>query len=156
MPRHGAKRGYKEDEEEDGSGEEQAVKTSKKIKAASSERGDRAKKQRDAENNPYWELSSKRRVTVSKYNKMLLVNIREHYEINGELKPGKKGISLSVDQYKAFLKAIPEINAEIRKEGHVIDDDDSIDDGGELPVPKSQKGSSKKSNIEATSDEESD
>lgn len=36
------------------------------------------------------QLSSKRRVNVSKFNKALLINIREYYEAGGELKPGKK------------------------------------------------------------------
>lgn len=36
------------------------------------------------------QLSSKRRVNVTKFNKALLINIREYYEAGGELKPGKK------------------------------------------------------------------
>lgn len=36
------------------------------------------------------QLSSKRRVNVTTFNKALLVNIREYYEAGGELKPGKK------------------------------------------------------------------
>ena len=36
------------------------------------------------------QLSNKRRVNVTKFNKALLINIREYYEAAGELKPGKK------------------------------------------------------------------
>ncbi len=36
------------------------------------------------------QLSSKRRVNVTKFNNALLINIREYYEADGELKPGKK------------------------------------------------------------------
>ncbi|KAF1848652.1 PC4-domain-containing protein [Cucurbitaria berberidis CBS 394.84] len=52
--------------------------------------------------------SGKRRVTVSEYNKKTLVNIREYWvSDSGELKPGKKGISLTVDQYNTLLAAAP-------------------------------------------------
>lgn len=108
-----------------------------------------------ADPSSWLQLSAKRRVTASKFNKMLLINIREYYEADGELKPGKKGISLSVDQYKAFLKAVPGINAVLRKEGHEVDDLDPGDAGEELEVAKAKKASTK-SNIEATSDEESE
>lgn len=117
---------------------------------------------------------------------MDFINIREYYEAGGEMKPGKKvrkcpsawltrrrilcfnlltfnlpypqGIGLTVDQYTAFLKAIPAINAELRSRGHDITDDS---DGGGAPVvakpegnaKKSTKKQEKKANIEATSDE---
>lgn len=49
----------------------------------------------DADGNPFFELSSKRRVTVSKFKNFLLVRIGDIYEHNGQIKPGK-GISLKV------------------------------------------------------------
>lgn len=72
--------------------------------------------------------------------------------------PYSQGIGLTVDQYTAFLKAIPAINAELRSRGHDITDDS---DGGGAPVvakpegnaKKSTKKQEKKANIEATSDE---
>lgn len=62
---------------------------------------------------------------------------------------------MSVDQYKAFLKAIPGINAVLRKEGHEVDGLEEGDSGEELKVAKAKKPS-KRANIEATSDEDSE
>ncbi|OIW28882.1 PC4-domain-containing protein [Coniochaeta ligniaria NRRL 30616] len=150
MPKVSKKRAHTP--EDDNSAEERSLKPSKKAK------GDKSGKTTDAEG-PFWELSSKRRVNVTKFNKALLVNIREYYEAGGELKPGKKGISLSVEQYKEFLKAIPAINEQLRKEGHDVDDVGESESAEEQEKPKAKKTtkeSSRKANIEATSDEESD
>ncbi|KAB5539565.1 transcriptional Coactivator p15-domain-containing protein [Coniochaeta sp. 2T2.1] len=151
MPKYSKKRAHTPEDDE--SAEEQTLKPSKKAK------GDKSGKTTDAEG-PFWELSNKRRVNVTKFNKALLINIREYYDAGGELKPGKKGISLSVDQYKEFLKAIPAINEQLRKEGHILDgDSQSALEESEIPekTKKSSKkeSSSRKANIEATSDEES-
>lgn len=100
-----------------------------------------------------------RRVGVSKFRNNTLINIREYYEQDGDIKPGKKGISLSIEQYKALLKAIPAINSELRSQGQEIDDGAAGEDGEEaaekLPKKKS-KSPVKKANIEATSDEDSE
>ncbi|KAL0942620.1 RNA polymerase II transcriptional coactivator [Colletotrichum truncatum] len=114
----------------------------------------------DKDGNQYWDLSNKRRVGVSQFNKTTLVNIREFYEKDGEMLPGKKGISLSVAQYEALVKSIPAINAKLRELGHEVG---NAEEGDGLPtvvdsskaVTKENKSRPKKSNIEATSDEES-
>ncbi|KAK5661403.1 hypothetical protein OQA88_11302 [Cercophora sp. LCS_1] len=116
---------------------------------------------KDGDGNAYWEIGNKRRVGVSQFNRTTLVNIREYYEAGGELKPGKKGISLSIDQYKALLKAIPALNEELRAQGHEIGDSEpsangSADGGALLASPKKDKlrKKTKKLNIEVTSDED--
>jgi hypothetical protein len=55
----------------------------------------------------YFELSAKKRFTVRKWKGNVLLDIREFYEDkkSEEMRPGKKGISLTNDQYKA-LKAL--------------------------------------------------
>jgi len=72
----------------------------------------------------------------------------------------EQGISLSVEQYKALLRFIPEINAQLRKEGESIEEATQQDaEDGEIEKPavieKSKKPAAKKANIEATSDEDS-
>lgn len=108
---------------------------------------------------------------------MCFINVREFYEKDGKNLPGKKvgnstiypflcingpsralmdvqGISLSVEQYAAFLKAVPGINAALRELGHPVDD---LDESAEhVKVSKESKAKAKaaKTNFEATSDED--
>ncbi|KAK0353371.1 hypothetical protein LTR59_010167 [Friedmanniomyces endolithicus] len=63
----------------------------------------------DDEGNDYWELSDTRRVGVSTYKGMTLISIREYYEKDGKSLPGRKGISLSVDQFTALLNVLPRL-----------------------------------------------
>lgn len=124
-------------------------------------------------------LSNNRRINVSEFKGKVLVNIREYYtDSAGESRPGKKvrgatvpdcgwclltrhaqGISLAMDQYNAFLKAIPEINAQLNEDGHKTADIPSASSAADPPSSspsenKKQKAKPKKSNIEATSDED--
>ncbi|PHH83143.1 hypothetical protein CDD82_3436 [Ophiocordyceps australis] len=110
----------------------------------------------DDEGNPFWELSAKRRIGISHFRNACLVNVREFYEKDGKMLPGKKGISLSVDQYAALLKAAPAINVALRDLGQKIDTFEHIIDAPANPSPKSEKPRTKpsKANIEATSDED--
>ncbi|KAH6649732.1 transcriptional Coactivator p15-domain-containing protein [Chaetomium tenue] len=111
----------------------------------------------DAEGNPYWEIGNNRRIGPSTYKGARLVNIREFYTTPaGELKPAKKGISLSLDQYNALLKVIPELNEKLRAEGHEVGDMPSA--GAKEALVKADKPTkstkSRKANIDATSEEE--
>ncbi|KAH3969271.1 hypothetical protein HBI80_032990 [Parastagonospora nodorum] len=50
----------------------------------------------------------KRRITIREFKNTLLLDVREYWTNDaGELKPGKKGISLNLDQYNTLVAALP-------------------------------------------------
>ena len=56
-------------------------------------------------------LDQRKRVTVHKFKGQLKVDIREYYDDKGEMKPGKKGLSLNLDNWnklKEFMDKIDE------------------------------------------------
>lgn len=63
-----------------------------------------------------------------------------------------QGISLSVDQYAALLKAVPAINAALRDLGHTVEDD--VQGAADQVRVAKDKAKPPKANIEATSDED--
>ena len=64
-----------------------------------------------------FEISGKRRVTVRKFRSNILIDIREYYEdkASGEDRPGKKGISLTKEQYEKLKELLPEIDEAVKK-----------------------------------------
>jgi hypothetical protein len=54
-------------------------------------------------------------ISVSDFKGTAYVNIREYYEKDGKTLPGKKGISLSVDQWNSVKKHMAKIDAELKK-----------------------------------------
>jgi hypothetical protein len=58
--------------------------------ATSSSQLPRLQPQTDSDGNTFWELSKMRRVTLSEFKGKQMVSVREYYEQNGEIKPGKK------------------------------------------------------------------
>ncbi|KAK3402829.1 transcriptional Coactivator p15-domain-containing protein [Sordaria brevicollis] len=120
----------------------------------------------DQDGNTFWELGNNRRISSSAFRNATLINIREYYNADGKMMPGKKGISLSLAQYQNLLKVIPQLNADLRKQGHAIEDPEfaevaeKTDDPVETPQVKAleskkeNKKKPRKSNIDVTSDEE--
>lgn len=128
------------------------TKTTKKVKTGGAD----LDSGKDDQGNSWWGLSHTRRVGLSEFKKKPYVNIREYYEAAGVMKPGKKGISLTVEQYNALLKAIPAINAELSAQGHDVAEIPSgpaLSSGVQKSTTKEKKKPTK-ANIEATSDEE--
>ncbi|GMI67175.1 hypothetical protein like AT5G09250 [Hibiscus trionum] len=56
------------------------------------------------------EISKNRRVTVRNWNGKIWVDIREFYVKDGKQMPGKKGISLSLDQWNVLRDHAEEID----------------------------------------------
>eukprot|EP00300_Choanocystis_sp_HF-7_P002615 c11978_g1_i2.p2 GENE.c11978_g1_i2~~c11978_g1_i2.p2 ORF type:complete len:101 (-),score=29.49 c11978_g1_i2:203-505(-) len=69
------------------------------------------------ENGEYaFEMDPKRRVTVRKFKGKTYVDIREFYEDkDGSLKPGKKGISLTTDQWETLKDMVGDIDDAIQQ-----------------------------------------
>ena len=77
----------------------------------------------NAEGEQYWDLGSKKRITVRSWKGSTLIDIREFYGEGDDLKPGKKGtdpinrfdaysllgISLNMEQFKVLASAMPEL-----------------------------------------------
>ena len=55
-------------------------------------------------------LDKRKRITVHKFKGQLKVDIREYYEDNGEMKPGKKGISLNNDNWQKLKEFVDKID----------------------------------------------
>ncbi|GBM64765.1 Activated RNA polymerase II transcriptional coactivator p15 [Araneus ventricosus] len=60
-------------------------------------------------------LSKYRYVSVREFRGKLMVDIREYYEKDGEMKPGKKGICLNMEQWNALKEQMENIEAAIKK-----------------------------------------
>ncbi|KXJ91056.1 transcriptional Coactivator p15-domain-containing protein [Microdochium bolleyi] len=158
-----SRRDVADDDSADDAPVKQTAKPTKKAKTSTATSG------KDDEGNSFWTLSANRRVGISNFKGKVLINIREYYtDAAGDMKPGKKGISLSLEQYASLVNAIPSLNAELAEQGHDVPDTragalskavahSSDEDEDETPVDKKKAPKkAKKSNIEATSDEEDD
>ncbi|CAH2234336.1 RNA polymerase II transcriptional coactivator [Pararge aegeria] len=64
---------------------------------------------------PTWVLQGKKLVKIREFKGKVYIDIREFYEKNGELLPGKKGISLTPELWKKLLSLGDEINEAINK-----------------------------------------
>jgi hypothetical protein len=60
-----------------------------------------------------WLLGAKKYVSAQAWKGRTMIHIRERYEDKntGELKPGKKGIALSIEQWKELVRVMPEVDA---------------------------------------------
>lgn len=74
-----------DDSDEDGPILTKPIKKTKTTASATS-----ASAGKDKDGNPYWELSSKRRIGISKFKDMTMINIREYYQKDDDMLPGKK------------------------------------------------------------------
>lgn len=121
---------------------------------------------RDKENNLYWEISKARRVTVSDFKGKKMISIREYYEKDGEWLPGKKGITMTLEQYAGFVSVLPGIETALRQSGiqdvprpnysNIGGDGETTGQAQEDETEESEqdRDAGRRPNHEATSDEE--
>lgn len=67
------------------------------------------------EDDKMFPLGKNKFATVGEFRNSKFVNIREYYEKDGELKPGKKGIALSMDQWGKLKDQLDSIDNAIEK-----------------------------------------
>lgn len=67
----------------------------------------------DGGKNTTWVLDKQRHVRINEFKGRKLIDIREYYEKDGKTLPGKKGISLSITQWKNLLEVAKEITEAI-------------------------------------------
>jgi len=121
----------------------------------------------DENSDAYWELTSSgtRRATVHSFKGTLMVSVREYYGDEGKRMPGKKGISLPVEQWRALMRVVPQIEEALAgKDGDGREDegqeDVEVDEEEQKEEEKRGKkagrkeGKGKKRNYDATSEEE--
>ncbi|KAG0055568.1 Transcriptional coactivator [Gryganskiella cystojenkinii] len=114
------KREIKNEDQEDGQNEafeEQEYKEERPAAAASSSSSSSKASagSKNAEGETFFELGPKKRLTVRPWKDMVLIDIREYYQDkSGESKPGKKGISLTAEQFKSVMDLGPEIAKAIK------------------------------------------
>lgn len=98
------------------------------------------------------QLSSKRRLGISEYKGNTSIAIRDYYEKDGKMLPGKTGVNLNIEQLSALLLALPELTAALAEKGLTVPRPDYDGDGGVIVEPEAEKEA--KRNFDATSDEE--
>ena len=110
-----------EDDESQKSQEEEKIEEKKEEKGLLKKKRKKSPKKEDNKNENIivgekeviFLLENKRRVTVQKFKGNVKVDIREYYENNGEMKPGKKGISLTLDNWKKLKEFMDDIDESI-------------------------------------------
>ncbi|RMZ76554.1 hypothetical protein DV737_g4755, partial [Chaetothyriales sp. CBS 132003] len=143
-----------------GASDHEVDRPAKKGKSAGSDFKPSLVAQTDSNGDKYFELSRARRVTISEFKGKSLVNIREYYEKDGDMLPGKKGISLSVEQYATLIAMMPQIEKLLSKKGETVPRPNYEGNAGphqpdqDVDVDDDDVDDDKKANIEATSDED--
>ncbi|KAJ9577286.1 hypothetical protein L9F63_006125 [Diploptera punctata] len=64
---------------------------------------------------PSWLLERNRFIKVREFKGKVFIDIREYYEADGELKPGKKGISLSTTQWQKLKNVMSEVDDAVKE-----------------------------------------
>ncbi|XP_065155993.1 RNA polymerase II transcriptional coactivator-like [Atheta coriaria] len=62
-----------------------------------------------------WPLGRNRFVKMVEFKGRNFVNIREYYSADGDLRPSKRGIMLTLEQWDALKKCVPEVDEAIKR-----------------------------------------
>ncbi|XP_033634236.1 activated RNA polymerase II transcriptional coactivator p15-like [Asterias rubens] len=90
--------------------------TKEKTVESTKEKSPKKKKSGDGPEDHMYPLARQRFVNVREFRGKVLIDIREYYTDNsGELKPGKKGISLTVEQWEKLKDAMEDVNDSVRE-----------------------------------------
>ncbi|KAM3413643.1 hypothetical protein BST61_g10336 [Cercospora zeina] len=165
MPKRSAAAATEETYDRDGGFVEDAEPKSKKSKtSASTPKSSKTKKNSSASATPtmgkdkdggvFWSLPNKRRVQLTEFKGKLLVGIREFYEKDGEMLPGKKGISMTLEVFDAVLGVLPELGREVERRGGRIrgvsvEGEKGEEDVGEVDKDAAESGGEGKGEEEA-------
>jgi hypothetical protein len=70
----------------------------------------------DTEGNPYLRLGARKRITIKEWKRIVLIDFREYFtNAEEEERPGKKGISLTEEQWKVLKASMETIDQAINK-----------------------------------------
>ncbi|KAF8844356.1 PC4-domain-containing protein, partial [Paxillus ammoniavirescens] len=72
---------------------------------------------KNAEGEKYVDLGKKKRAAVRSFKGQVFVDIREFYGPDGDEKPGKKGISLTFEQWGALKRSVSIIDSLLAEQG---------------------------------------
>ncbi|XP_028048633.1 activated RNA polymerase II transcriptional coactivator p15 isoform X2 [Monomorium pharaonis] len=109
----------------DDSSSEEEVKSSKKKQKRDRDVEDKAKdekkpakKAKTEDEETIWDLGNNRQVNVRNFKGKYYVDIREmYYDKDGDLKPGKKGICLTMQQWRKFMEVVEEVDKVAKLKG---------------------------------------
>lgn len=102
---------------EDSDSDEQPKQKKKKVekpKPPKEEKKAAASKTTGKNGEQMFQIAKMRFVTVSEFRGKVMVGIREFYEADGDLRPGKKGISLNLEQWNSLKDQISEIDDAVK------------------------------------------
>uniref|UniRef100_A0A8C1KGI2 Activated RNA polymerase II transcriptional coactivator p15 n=1 Tax=Cyprinus carpio TaxID=7962 RepID=A0A8C1KGI2_CYPCA len=91
-------------------------KPSKKQKSGETSKVSSASKSSSSKNDNMFQIGKMRYVSVRDFKGKVLIDIREYWiDQEGEMKPGRKGISLNPEQWNQLKEQISEIDDAVRR-----------------------------------------
>ncbi|KAH8271708.1 hypothetical protein KR044_001439 [Drosophila immigrans] len=109
MPRISKKKQSSSSDSDSGPDDRNAPPPSKKAKEGAKSNGGDSTAAGDGGGATNWTLEGMRQVRINEFRGRKMVDIREHYEKDGKVLPGKKGISLSALQWRKLLDVADEV-----------------------------------------------